>query len=202
MYTTKQLKIIAAWIEEAADSVSIQLQGYYAPETQTQYEDLCEILEETKRLIAERERGRRLRISAWGDGSCDTRDKIGGWGVVLKTTEGAAHEKTLNGALADTTSNRCEMLAVLEAVKALRVPTYLTFWTDSQVVYSYLINDCSRDKELLKIAVQIGEALSHAGHKLDLKLVNGRAGNSVERTQHKRAHQLANKARRAYQAKE
>lgn len=81
-----------------------------------------------------------LRI--YTDGGCagNQHDKnFGGWGAVL---EYAGHTKELCGSEADTTNNRMEMTALLEALKAVK--------KDGQVIHvfsdsSYLM-DCFRKK--------------------------------------------------------
>lgn len=62
------------------------------------------------------------------DGACKGNPGVGGWGAWLKY---GAHEKTLKGAQAQTTNNRMELTAAIEALKALKRPCQLTLITDS-----------------------------------------------------------------------
>ena len=58
-----------------------------------------------------------------------------GWGVLLRmATERGAVESELFGGEADTTNNRMELTAVIEALKALKRPVRARVHTDSQYV--------------------------------------------------------------------
>jgi len=70
-------------------------------------------------------------INIWTDGACKGNPGPGGWGVLLKQ---GSHEKTLCGGEANTTNNRMELLAVIEALQALKRPSHVTIHTDSQYV--------------------------------------------------------------------
>jgi len=70
-------------------------------------------------------------IHIWTDGACKGNPGVGGWGALLKQ---GAHEKTLCGGEANTTNNRMELLAVIEALRALKRPSTVTIHTDSQYV--------------------------------------------------------------------
>lgn len=71
------------------------------------------------------------RVQAWTDGACKGNPGPGGWGVLLRS---GAHERELFGGEACTTNNRMELLAVIEALKALKRPCVLEVHTDSQYV--------------------------------------------------------------------
>jgi ribonuclease HI len=59
-----------------------------------------------------------MSIIIYTDGSCRNKgDKKGGWGAVLLHME---NEKRLYGTVENTTSNRMELMAPLEALKALK----------------------------------------------------------------------------------
>lgn len=68
-------------------------------------------------------------IHVYTDGACSGNPGPGGWGAVCLYQE---KEHSLFGAEADTTNNRMEMLAAIEALKF--IPTELTvqLYTDSQ----------------------------------------------------------------------
>ena len=67
----------------------------------------------------------------WTDGACKGNPGPGGWGVLLKM---GAVEKTLHGGEPLTTNNRMEMLAVIEALGALKRPCKVLLHVDSQYV--------------------------------------------------------------------
>jgi ribonuclease HI len=81
-------------------------------------------------------------IYIYTDGACsgNQRDSnIGGWGALLEYGE---HQKEIFGGEINTTNNRMEMLALLNALKAIKKPGYnISFFSDS----SYLVN-CFREK--------------------------------------------------------
>ena len=70
-------------------------------------------------------------VEIWTDGACKGNPGWGGWGALLRQ---GRHEKTLFGGQADTTNNRMELLAVIEALKALKRPCHVVVHTDSQYV--------------------------------------------------------------------
>ena len=71
-------------------------------------------------------------VEIWTDGACKGNPGLGGWGVLLKM---GPHEKTLSGGEPDTTNNRIEMMAVIQALKALKRPCQVKLHTDSQYVH-------------------------------------------------------------------
>lgn len=81
-----------------------------------------------------------MKIQAWTDGACSGNPGPGGWGIVLVAhRNGRRHEKELSGGKTDTTNNEMELMAVVEALKALKGTGHeLTIYTDSQLVHGYL----------------------------------------------------------------
>jgi ribonuclease HI len=69
------------------------------------------------------------RIAIWTDGACSGNPGPGGWGAVLIWD---GHEKELKGGEALTTNNRMELLAAISALEALKRPSAVDFYTDSQ----------------------------------------------------------------------
>ena len=65
------------------------------------------------------------------DGACKGNPGPGGWGALL--TSGAT-EKELFGGELGTTNNRMEMTAVIEALAALKKPSAVILYLDSQYV--------------------------------------------------------------------
>ena len=70
-------------------------------------------------------------VEIWTDGACKGNPGAGGWGVLLKR---AHQEKTLCGGEPNTTNNRMELRAVIEALNALKRPCQVVLHTDSQYV--------------------------------------------------------------------
>ncbi len=67
-------------------------------------------------------------IEIWTDGACSGNPGPGGWGALLKS---CGHEKELCGGEAETTNNRMEMQAAIEALNALKKPSRVRLHTDS-----------------------------------------------------------------------
>lgn len=70
-------------------------------------------------------------ISIWTDGACKGNPGIGGWGALLKY---GSHQKEIYGGELNTTNNRMELLAVIEALRLLNKPCVVDLYTDSQYV--------------------------------------------------------------------
>jgi ribonuclease HI len=71
------------------------------------------------------------QVTIYTDGACKGNPGTGGWGAILRFGE---HEKRLHGGEKNTTNNRMEMTAVIEALKALKNPCSIDLFTDSQYV--------------------------------------------------------------------
>ncbi|MEN8837790.1 MAG: ribonuclease HI [Celeribacter marinus] len=75
-------------------------------------------------------------IHAWTDGACSGNPGPGGWGVLMRAMNGTeiVKERELKGGEADTTNNRMELLAAINALETLTRPTDITITTDSAYV--------------------------------------------------------------------
>lgn len=75
-------------------------------------------------------------LFAYTDGACSGNPGPGGWGVLLIARDGETvlKERELQGGAADTTNNRMELQAAIEALTALARPSRLTLVTDSAYV--------------------------------------------------------------------
>ena len=71
------------------------------------------------------------QVDAFTDGACSGNPGPGGWGVLLRH-EG--NERELYGGEAETTNNRMELLAAIEALSALKQPCHVQLTTDSTYV--------------------------------------------------------------------
>ncbi|WP_112321825.1 ribonuclease HI [Oceanibium sediminis] len=76
------------------------------------------------------------KIIAYTDGACSGNPGPGGWGVVLHATRDGkiVKEKDLSGGAAETTNNRMELTAALEALTTLSRPSSVRIVTDSTYV--------------------------------------------------------------------
>ena len=66
------------------------------------------------------------------DGACTGNPGAGGWGAVFYFRDGSVYE--LGGAEAQTTNNRMEMQAVIEALNALKKPCLVKIHSDSALI--------------------------------------------------------------------
>jgi ribonuclease HI len=71
------------------------------------------------------------KIEIFTDGACSGNPGPGGWGAVLRWN---GHEKEMSGGEADTTNNRMEMMAVIQALGALKRKSTVDIYTDSKYV--------------------------------------------------------------------
>ena len=73
---------------------------------------------------------------AYTDGACSGNPGPGGWGALLQAKEGGklVKERALKGGEANTTNNRMELLAAINALETLGKPCAITVVTDSQYV--------------------------------------------------------------------
>jgi ribonuclease HI len=135
-------------------------------------------------------------IEIFTDGACRGNPGPGGWGAILRA---GRNEKELWGGEAQTTNNRMELTAVIRALEALKGPSRVRLYTDSQYVQkgiSEWIHSWKRkgwktaDKKDVK-NVDLWQALDRvaAQHDVEWKWVKGHAGHP----ENERADALANK---------
>jgi ribonuclease HI len=68
-------------------------------------------------------------VSIYTDGACSGNPGPGGWAALLRY---GLREKELSGGVSKTTNNRMEMTAALEALKSLKTPCQVDFYSDSE----------------------------------------------------------------------
>lgn len=136
------------------------------------------------------------KIEIYTDGACKGNPGPGGWGAWLVS---GGHEKEIFGGEANTTNNRMELRAVIEALLLLKRPCDVILHTDSQYVHkgiSEWIHGWKKRgwktaaKEPVK-NVDLWQALdeAQANHKIEWRWVRGHSGHDGN----ERADQLANK---------
>lgn len=76
------------------------------------------------------------QLFAYTDGACSGNPGPGGWGALLIARDGdtVLKERELSGGEAETTNNRMELLAAINALETLERSTTLTLVTDSSYV--------------------------------------------------------------------
>jgi ribonuclease HI len=70
-------------------------------------------------------------LEIFTDGACRGNPGPGGWGALLRYD---GNEKTIYGGEGETTNNRMELTAAIEALAALKQPSKVALTTDSQYV--------------------------------------------------------------------
>jgi ribonuclease HI len=70
-------------------------------------------------------------IEIFTDGACKGNPGPGGWGALLRYK---GQEKPLYGGEKETTNNRMELTAAIQALKAIKEPCQIDLTTDSQYV--------------------------------------------------------------------
>jgi ribonuclease HI len=70
----------------------------------------------------------RPKVVIHTDGACSGNPGPGGWGAIL---ESGPHRKELKGGEKLTTNNRMELTAAIEALEALKAPSEVDLYTDS-----------------------------------------------------------------------
>ncbi|MCQ2484349.1 MAG: ribonuclease HI [Clostridia bacterium] len=70
-------------------------------------------------------------VDIFTDGACSGNPGPGGWGAILRYN---GNEKEISGGEKNTTNNRMELTAAIEALALLKEPCEVTLWTDSKYV--------------------------------------------------------------------
>jgi len=71
------------------------------------------------------------KVEIYTDGACKGNPGPGGWGAVLRYN---GHEKQISGGEKQTTNNRMELTAVIEALRMLKEPCEVLLVSDSKYV--------------------------------------------------------------------
>lgn len=82
-------------------------------------------------------------VTIFSDGACSGNPGPGGWASVLLCN---GRERRISGSCESTTNNRMEITAVLEALKVLKFPCYVTVVTDSAYVVNTMTQGWKRNK--------------------------------------------------------
>jgi ribonuclease HI len=135
------------------------------------------------------------KVDIYTDGACKGNPGPGGWGALMVAGE---HKKELFGGELNTTNNRMELKAVIEALGALKRPCEVVVHTDSQYVQKGISEWIhgwkargwkTAAKEPVKNA-DLWQALdaAQAQHRIEWRWVKGHAGHAGN----ERADALAN----------
>ncbi|KAA3642818.1 MAG: ribonuclease HI [Chloroflexi bacterium] len=141
------------------------------------------------------------RVIIYTDGSCDVNPGPGGWAALLRYK---GREKVLSGGEADSTNNRMELAAAVEALNALSKASRVDLYTDSE----YLRRGITEWLEGWKVRnwkrkggklanVDLWQALDKAiqPHEVEWHWVKGHAGNKDNARVDRLARQAMNKVK-------
>jgi len=142
----------------------------------------------------------RPTVTIYTDGGSLPNPGPGGWAAVL--IAGNGYTKELSGAEPDTTNNRMELTAAIEALRALKGPSRVTLYTDSEYlrkgITEWLPGWVARgwrrkgDKPVENEDLWRALHAETGRHAIDWQWVKGHAGN----TYNERVDRLATEARR------
>jgi ribonuclease HI len=132
------------------------------------------------------------------DGACKGNPGPGGWGVLLKS---GATEKELFGGELETTNNRMELTAVIEALQALKRPCKVALYLDSEYVRKGITEwihgwkargwrtAAKQPVKNVELWQRLDELVATSGHHIAWHWVKGHAGDPGN----ERADALANR---------
>ena len=132
------------------------------------------------------------------DGACKGNPGPGGWGAVL---EYDGTERELFGGEPATTNNRMELMAVIEALNALKRPSRVILHTDSQYVQKGItewirgwkakgwMTASKQPVKNVELWQRLDKLVSEGGHQIEWRWVKGHSGDPGN----ERADMLANK---------
>ncbi len=137
-----------------------------------------------------------LLVEIYTDGACDPNPGPGGWAALLRSGK---QEKEISGSEVNTTNNRMELTAAIEALRALKQPCRVIFYTDSEYLKRGITEWLPgwrrrqwRRKGGALANIDLWQALDAAlqPHQIDWHWVRGHAGHP----ENERVDQLAREA--------
>jgi ribonuclease HI len=133
------------------------------------------------------------QISVFTDGACSGNPGPGGWAAILSAEiKGKPYTRELSGGEAQTTNNRMEYRAVLEALRAVKMDgCQVIINTDSQLIVGQLAQGWKvKDAEMRKFVSEIREVVASKAIDLVVVKVKGHDGDALN----ERADELARMA--------
>jgi len=135
-------------------------------------------------------------VTIYTDGSCQGNPGPGGWGAILRY---GRREREISGGEKDTTNNRMELRAALEALRALTEPCRVVLYTDSEYLKKGITlwmpnwkrrNWRRKGGKLANVDLWMKLDEEIARHEVHWRWVKGHAGNTLN----ERVDQLARNA--------
>jgi len=137
-------------------------------------------------------------VEIYTDGACKGNPGPGGWGVWLKQGQ---VDKELFGGEVNTTNNRMELTAVIEALTALKRPCAVTLYLDSEYVRKGITEwvqgwkargwrtAAKQPVKNVELWQKLDALVVSSGHQIDWRWVKGHSGDPGN----ERADALANR---------
>lgn len=135
-------------------------------------------------------------VTIYTDGACRGNPGPGGWGAILRY---GRHERGISGGESDTTNNRMELRAALEALRTLTEPCRVVLYTDSEYLKKGITlwmpnwkkrNWRRKGGKLANVDLWMKLDEEMARHEVGWRWVKGHAGN----TYNERVDKLAREA--------
>ena len=126
-------------------------------------------------------------VVIYTDGACKGNPGPGGWGALLKS---GSTEKELFGGERETTNNRMELMAVIEALRALKRPCAVTLNVDSQYVLKGMTEwlpgwkakgwktSTKQPVKNVDLWQALDELVNRSGHTIEWRWVRGHNGDA------------------------
>ncbi|KTT20864.1 ribonuclease HI [Pseudacidovorax intermedius] len=124
-------------------------------------------------------------VTIYTDGACKGNPGPGGWGAWLKS---GTYEKELFGGELDTTNNRMELTAVIEALAALKRPCRVVLFLDSQYVRQGITSwirgwkakgwrtSTGQPVKNVELWKRLDQLVADGGHQIEWRWVKGHSG--------------------------
>jgi ribonuclease HI len=121
------------------------------------------------------------------DGACKGNPGPGGWGALLESGD---NRKELFGGELNTTNNRMEIMAVIQALSALKRPCHVSLYLDSEYVRKGITEWIAGWKargwrtstkapvKNVDLWQQLDALVAGSGHRIDWHWVRGHAGHA------------------------
>lgn len=138
-------------------------------------------------------------VIIYSDGACDPNPGPGGWAALLRFGN---VEKVLTGSHPTTTNNRMELTAAIEALRALKKPCQVDFYTDSEYLKRGISewlprwqsrNWRRRSGNLANVELWQDLAAAIDGHKIQWHWVRGHASDPLNERVDRLARQAIHK---------
>ena len=126
-------------------------------------------------------------VVIYTDGACKGNPGPGGWGALLKS---GSTNRELFGGERDTTNNRMELMAVIEALRALKRPCAVTLNVDSQYVLKGMTEwlpgwkakgwrtSTKQPVKNVDLWQALDELVNRSGHVIEWRWVRGHNGDA------------------------